>query len=281
MRLQAEIESMGQRAVDLAREALEGGLLTGRPQQLLFLSISGAHIYGFPSPDSDLDLRGTHLLPLEQVVGLAPLDETYELTAGEVRGIELDCVTHDLGKYLRLLTRKNGYILEQILSPLMVYDSGCLEELRRLALGALTRHVVHHYKGFFRNRMKLAMDGQTAVKNVLYLFRVAMSGLFLLRTRRVETNLLGLNEAMFKLPFLEELVQRKVEGREKGLLPEDERQHLLAEAERLAGQLDAAAEASGLPDHPPNLDDINDFLVRTRFSPRHSAPYSRNSDDRR
>jgi uncharacterized protein len=28
------------------------------PYPLLFATISGAHLYGFPSPDSDFDLRG-------------------------------------------------------------------------------------------------------------------------------------------------------------------------------------------------------------------------------
>ena len=31
------------------------------PHPLLFVTISGAHLYGFPSPDSDCDLRGVHL----------------------------------------------------------------------------------------------------------------------------------------------------------------------------------------------------------------------------
>jgi uncharacterized protein len=44
----------------------------------LFATISGAHLYGFPSPDSDFDLRGAHVLPLEKVVGLEVLDETVE-----------------------------------------------------------------------------------------------------------------------------------------------------------------------------------------------------------
>ena len=37
---------------------------------LIFATISGAHLYGFPSPDSDFDLRGVHILPLKEVVGL-------------------------------------------------------------------------------------------------------------------------------------------------------------------------------------------------------------------
>ena len=32
------------------------------PFTLVFATISGAHLYGFPSPDSDFDLRGVHLL---------------------------------------------------------------------------------------------------------------------------------------------------------------------------------------------------------------------------
>ena len=40
------------------------------PYPLLFVTTSGAHLYGFPSPDSDFDLRGVHLLPLTEVVGL-------------------------------------------------------------------------------------------------------------------------------------------------------------------------------------------------------------------
>jgi len=35
-----------------------------QPHPLLFATISGAHLYGFPSPDSDYDLRGVHILPL-------------------------------------------------------------------------------------------------------------------------------------------------------------------------------------------------------------------------
>ena len=48
------------------------------PYPLLFVTVSGAHLYGFPSPDSDYDLRGVHVLPLREVVGLDPGRETVE-----------------------------------------------------------------------------------------------------------------------------------------------------------------------------------------------------------
>lgn len=53
-------------------------IVAAQPYPLLFATISGAHLYGFPSPDSDIDVRGTHVLPLEKVVGLEDREETVE-----------------------------------------------------------------------------------------------------------------------------------------------------------------------------------------------------------
>ena len=41
-----------------------------QPDPVLFATVSGAHLYGFPSRDSDVDLRGVHLLPTADLVGL-------------------------------------------------------------------------------------------------------------------------------------------------------------------------------------------------------------------
>jgi hypothetical protein len=53
-------------------------IVGAQPYPLLFATISGAHLYGFPSPDSDYDLRGAHVLRLDAVVGLEVWDETVE-----------------------------------------------------------------------------------------------------------------------------------------------------------------------------------------------------------
>src|ERR1043165_189330 len=39
-------------------------IVAAQPYPLLFATISGAHLYGFSSPDSDYDLRGAYVLPL-------------------------------------------------------------------------------------------------------------------------------------------------------------------------------------------------------------------------
>ena len=38
-------------------DALLKGIADAQPYPLLFVTISGAHLYGFPSADSDYDLR--------------------------------------------------------------------------------------------------------------------------------------------------------------------------------------------------------------------------------
>ena len=39
-------------------------IIEAQPYPLIFVTVSGAHLYGFPSPDSDYDLRGVHVLPV-------------------------------------------------------------------------------------------------------------------------------------------------------------------------------------------------------------------------
>ena len=46
----------------------------------LFAAVSGAHLYGFPSPDSDVDLRGAFVLPAAELLRLAEPQETITIT---------------------------------------------------------------------------------------------------------------------------------------------------------------------------------------------------------
>jgi uncharacterized protein len=101
----------------------------------LLVSVSGAHLYGFASPDSDVDLRGTHLLPLSDLIGLDPPRSTLDRSWVE-DGLEIDLVSHELAKFLLLLLRQNGNYLEQLYSPLVIIESNCIEELRSLVRGA-------------------------------------------------------------------------------------------------------------------------------------------------
>jgi predicted nucleotidyltransferase len=234
------------------------------PSPLLFATISGAHLYGFPSPDSDFDLRGVHVLPLEEVVGLETGPETVE-KSGIYDGLEIDLVTHDARKFFGLLLKKNGYVLEQVLSPLVVHSTPEHAELKQIAGDCITRHHAHHYLGFAETQWRLFQkDNPPHVKPLLYVYRVLLTGIHLMRAGEVQANLVRLNE-VFRLPYIPELIDRKVGGPEKGQLVRADLGFHEREYERLRGVLEEAFNESSLPDVPRGAAALNHLLIRIRL----------------
>jgi predicted nucleotidyltransferase len=237
--------------------------VAAHPYPLLFVTISGAHLYGFPSPDSDYDLRGVHLLPVREVVGLGPGRETVE-RSGMREGLEIDLVTHDAKKFFELLLRKNGYVLEQLYSPLVVHTTPDHGELKHIARGCVTRHHAHHYLGFAETQWRLfEKESPRRVKPLLYVFRVLLTGIHLMRTGEVEANLIKLNDH-FRLPYVPDLVGRKLAGPEQSTLDEQDFDLYAAEYARLRARLEEAYERSTLPEGPTAKPALNDLLVRLR-----------------
>jgi uncharacterized protein len=228
----------------------------------LFVTVSGAHLYGFPSADSDVDLRGCHHLPLRDMVGLDLPNLTREHES-ELNGTEVELVSHEIVKYLRLLVRNNGYILEQIFSPIVVLGQDFLDELRPLARRCVTRNHYHHYRGFYATQCKLlAKENPKRAKPVLYAYRVLMTGIHLLRTGEIEANLLKLNEG-FRFDFLNELIARKVNG-ENISVGDVDWPFYEARLCELESQLDLAFAESPLPEDRDRKP-ISDFLVSLRM----------------
>jgi uncharacterized protein len=238
--------------------------VSAQPYPLLFATISGAHLYGFPSRDSDYDLRGAHVLPARAVVGLESGRETIEVS--EVRdGVELDLVTHDVKKFFSLLLKKNGYVLEQLSSPLVVHTTPEHAELKEIAPGCITRHHSHHYFGFAETEWKLFRNEQPRrVKPLLYVYRVLLTGIRLMRTGVIEANLPALNKE-FKLSYIDDLIARKVEAGERGELQDTNLSFYQSEYERLRLELEVAFQKSLLPETPTAKAALNDLLIRLRL----------------
>lgn len=236
-----------------------------QPYPLLFVTISGAHLYGFPSPDSDYDLRGIHLLPLSELVGLDTGPETIEV-AHRREGLEIDLVTHEAKKFFSLLLRKNGYVLEQLYSPLVPRTSPAHEELKTIARHCITRHHCHHYLGFANTQWKLLNKEQPyRVKPLLYVYRILLTGIHLMRTGEVEANLVQLNEA-FRLPYLPDLIAQKLTGPEKATLDATDLSFHQREYERLVRLLADASRTSTLPEAPSAKPALHDLLVHLRLA---------------
>jgi hypothetical protein len=241
-------------------------IVADQPYALMFATISGAHLYGFHSPDSDFDLRGAHVLPLEKVIGLDIRDETVE-DSRVIEGLEMDIVSHDVRKFFGLLLKKNGYVLEQLYSPLIVHTTPAHAELKAIARGCITRHHSHHYFGFAETQWKLFLKGSVRrAKPLLYVYRVLLTGIHLMRAGEVEANLVTLNEE-FRLPHITDLVARKLAGPEKSVLNDADIAFHESEYQRLRGELQAAHEASKLSELPSEATRaaLNDLLVRVRL----------------
>ncbi|AJT68016.1 hypothetical protein T261_6404 [Streptomyces lydicus] len=243
--------------VDLA------AVVAAESDPLIFATVSGAHLYGFPSRDSDVDLRGVHLLPTAELVGLHEPDET-RTRMWDRDGLEMDLVTHDLRKFARLLLRRNGYVLEQLLSPLVVHTTEVHQELIALAPDLLTAHHAHHYRGFATTQWRL-FEKTGELKPLLYTLRVLLTGIHLMDHGRVQPHLPTLIGELAAPAYVPELIAAK-EAAEHGAAGEVvDPARLRTDIEALHTRLDAAQAATALPDAPRSRDALHDLIVRARL----------------
>ncbi len=96
---------------------------------------------------------------------------------------------------------------------------------------------------------------------------VLLTGIHLMRTGEIEANLVTLNEE-FRQLYITDLVARKLSGPEKSKLEDADIAFHESEYRRLRTQLQAAHDASPLPELPSNetLAALNDLLVRIRMA---------------
>ncbi|GAA2410954.1 nucleotidyltransferase domain-containing protein [Streptomyces pulveraceus] len=240
-----------------------GPVVAGERHPLLFATVSGAHLYGFPSKDSDVDLRGVHLLPAEDLVGLREPEETRSRT-WDRDGVEMDLVTHDLRKFVRLMLKPNGYVLEQLLSPLVVHTSGTHAELVELAPSVVTRNHAHHYRGFATTQWRLF--GRTGeLKPLLYTFRALLTGIHLMRSGEVRAHLPTLLGEVAAPAYLPELIGAKA-GAEHGAAEGVDAEAVSRDVEALHGVLDEAQAQSRLPEASGGFEALHDLVVRVRLT---------------
>ena len=156
-------------------------------------------------------------------------------------------------------------MLEQVFSPLVVHTTPEHAELKEIARRCVTRHHAHHYLGFSETQWRLFhKEGPPHVKPLLYVYRVLLTGIHLMRTGEVQANLKLLNEE-FKLPYLPELIERKVRGTEKGRLERADLGFHQREYERLRSELEQAHQESKLPEASSGMPALHDMLVRIRL----------------
>jgi predicted nucleotidyltransferase len=245
--------------LNLARQFLD---THGPPDEVLQVGITGAHIYGFASPDSDIDMKGIHIVPTEQLLTLKPEARPFDRL--EVyQGTECDLTTNEVAQALAMLLQGNGNVLERILSPLQLVDNEDFRQLAQLAVASVHRGFHKHYLGYFRGMQREHLLRGRA-KTALYTYRVALTGTHLLATGELVIDVRPLaSEAGFG--NVAELVAFKASASEKETIPPELDRKVREDWKRLQEKLDLAHAECTLPEEAPNHQVVEQWLLKLRL----------------
>lgn len=146
---------------------------------------SGSRAWGFPSPDSDYDVRFIYAHPRDWYLSLEEQRDVLDLPLEHHALGLLDLGGWDLRKTLRLARKSNPVIWEWLQSP-MVYQG--LEPERVQALrGVLDPFyspiaACHHYLSLARGTMGRELQGATVkIKKYFYMIRPLLAAMWIER----------------------------------------------------------------------------------------------------
>lgn len=231
----------------------------------LVVSLSGAHAYGFPSPDSDLDLKCVHITPTAQLLRLEQRGDANAERLEVLDGVEVDYSSNEAGPVLFGVLQGNGNYLERLLGANTLRGSAELESLRPLVRRVMSRRLHRHYRGFAHGQLReWEKTGYRSTKKLLYVLRTTLTGTHALLTGEVETDLTALMDR-YGFSAAGELVAWKRRG-ERSELPEGLSEHWRDKVERAFERLDAAREQSVLPEDPVGAEELEAWLLELRRS---------------
>lgn len=143
--------------------------------RILFAVESGSRAWGFPSPDSDYDVRFVYAWPADWYLSLTPGRDVIELPVDAV----LDISGWDIKKALNLLLKPNPVMLEWLSSPIhYMWDAAVCEKLTGFARSvAHGPACLHHYLHLGGRQWDIYIDGKAEVnlKKYFYIVRPAMA----------------------------------------------------------------------------------------------------------
>ena len=143
--------------------------------RLLLAVESGSRAWGFPSPDSDYDVRFVYVRPRDWYLSLTPGRDVIEAPIVD----DIDLGGWDIRKALGLLLKSNAVISEWIESPIRYRaPDPVVTRIAALADAVLDgRALAHHYASLARHAADrwLGGDGDVPVKKYFYALRPALA----------------------------------------------------------------------------------------------------------
>ncbi len=143
--------------------------------KILLACETGSRAWGFPSPDSDYDIRLIYLHKRDWYLGLIDQKDSLQIM---YENNDLDFSGWELRKCLRLLMKSNAAFLERIQSPIIYQaDTLFMNEIIPIAESCYSRRTtLHHYLGLAkRSYADIINKKQYKLKKFFYALRAAIA----------------------------------------------------------------------------------------------------------
>ena len=207
--------------------------------RILYACESGSRAWGFPSPDSDYDVRFIYCHPAEWYLALDEGRDTLDFPVDE----ELDLAGWELRKALRLLRGSNAALFEWLQSPVVYHEA--LDFRARVApLLPATFNLkagLHHYLGQLRRGVEEDLSGEhVRLKRLFYALRSALAARWIRERHSVPPMEFGLLQGLLPAALdaeVDELLRRKAGANEKTVVARPEALTAFLQDELAAGQM--------------------------------------------
>ncbi|MCB9945943.1 MAG: nucleotidyltransferase domain-containing protein [Geminicoccaceae bacterium] len=218
-KFQPSIASDVRAAIDEKLDEIE----TVHEIRILFAVESGSRAWGFPSPDSDYDVRFVYAHPPDWYLSLTAGRNVIELPISA----DLDIGGWDIRKALNLLLKPNPVLLEWLSSPIRYrWCDEVTAELVSLARQITHRTACrHHYLSLGESQWRKHVGNATHVnfKKYFYILRPALALRWLrmhpeqLPPMNLQALVSGLDLDASMQARIAELLQQKMQAREIGI----------------------------------------------------------------
>lgn len=142
---------------------------------ILYACETGSRAWGFPSPDSDYDVRMIYKHGTNWYLSLSEKKDSIETM---LLNRDLDITGWDIRKCLHLLRRSNGALLERLQSPIVYMEAPGFLDLWRPAAEACFSPIatMYHYLQMGRNGFE-ELQGQSEIKlkKLFYALRAGLA----------------------------------------------------------------------------------------------------------
>jgi predicted nucleotidyltransferase len=151
--------------------------------RVLYACESGSRAWGFPSVDSDYDIRFIYIHPTEWYLSVFDKPDYLE----KMEGL-LDFSGWDLRKALRLFRKSNPALMEWLQSPVIYKEATSFTTImkEKMSMVFSSRSSLYHYLNMARGNLREYLQGELVkVKKYFYVLRPVLACMWIERFNTV------------------------------------------------------------------------------------------------